>query len=124
MQRALVFLVISCPVCFGHQCTLRILRRHWRCEPTRHTFKGSNSLDAVTKLDMAVFDKTGTLTTGVFRVEKTIGLSEEDLSLVAAVEAVSSHPIARAIVSSLQHQPLETIDKLAIENVPGYGMEV
>ena len=72
---------------------------------------------------MAVFDKTGTLTTGVFRVEKTIGLSEGDLSLVAAVEAVSSHPIARAIVSSLQPQPLETIDKLAIENVPGYGMK-
>lgn len=123
MQRALVFLVISCPCALVISVPLGYFAGIGAASRQGILFKGSNSLDAVTKLDMAVFDKTGTLTTGVFRVEKTIGLSEEDLSLVAAVEAVSSHPIARAIVSSLQHQPLETIDKLAIENVPGYGMK-
>ena len=86
-------------------------------------FKGSNSLDAVTKLDTAVFDKTGTLTTGTFQVEKTVGLSEEDMALVAAVEAVNSHPIAQAIVKSMQGKELIDVDKNQIENVPGYGMK-
>ena len=120
---ALVFLIISCPCALVISVPLGYFAGIGAASRKGILFKGSNYLDAVTKLDMAVFDKTGTLTTGVFRVEKTIGLSKEDLSLVAAVEAVSSHPIARAIVSSLQHQPLETIDKLAIENVPGYGMK-
>ena len=68
-------------------------------------------------------DKTGTLTTGTFQVEKTVGLSEEDMALVAAVEAVNSHPIAQAIVKSMQGKELIDVDKNQIENVPGYGMK-
>ena len=63
--------------------------------------KGGKYLEALATAKNFVFDKTGTLTTGKLRVAKTVSLSDfsedEILSLAAAVEEYSSHPIARAI---------------------------
>ena len=123
LHLALVFLVISCPCALVISVPLSYFAGIGAASRRGILFKGSNSLDAVTKLDTAVFDKTGTLTTGTFQVEKTVGLSEEDLALVAAVEAVNSHPIAQAIVKSMQGKELIDVDKNQIENVPGYGMK-
>ena len=114
LQRALVFLVISVPL--GYFGGIGVASRKGIL------FKGSNGLDAVTMLDTVVFDKTGTLTTGAFRVEQIVGLSPEDLAFVAAVEAKSSHPIARAVVEFMQGKPLAVVDSAHIVNVPGYGM--
>lgn len=123
LHLALVFLVISCPCALVISVPLSYFAGIGAASRRGILFKGSNSLDAVTKLDTAVFDKTGTLTTGTFQVEKTVGLSEEDMALVAAVEAVNSHPIAQAIVKSMQGKELIDVDKNHIENVPGYGMK-
>ena len=123
LHLALVFLVISCPCALVISVPLSYFAGIGAASRRGILFKGSNSLDAVTKLDTAVFDKTGTLTTGTFQVEKTVGLSEEDMALVAAVEAVNSHPIAQAIVKSMQGKKLIDVDKNQIENVPGYGMK-
>ena len=123
LHLALVFLVISCPCALVISVPLSYFAGIGAASRRGILFKGSNSLDAVTKLDTAVFDKTGTLTTGTFQVEKTVGLSEEDMALVAAVEAVNSHPIAQAIVKSMQGKELIDVDKNQIENVPGYGMK-
>ena len=123
LHLALVFLVISCPCALVISVPLSYFAGIGAASRRGILFKGSNSLDAVTKLDTAVFDKTGTLTTGTFQVEKTVGLSEEDIALVAAVEAVNSHPIAQAIVKSMQGKELIDVDKNQIENVPGYGMK-
>ena len=123
LHLALVFLVISCPCALVISVPLSYFAGIGAASRRGILFKGSNSLDAVTKLDTAVFDKTGTLTTGTFQVEKTVGLSKEDMALVAAVEAVNSHPIAQAIVKSMQGKELIDVDKNQIENVPGYGMK-
>ena len=123
LHLALVFLVISCPCALVISVPLSYFAGIGAASRRGILFKGSNSLDAVTKLDTAVFDKTGTLTTGTFQVEKTVGLSEEDMALVAAVEAVNSHPIAQAIMKSMQGKELIDVDKNQIENVPGYGMK-
>lgn len=123
LHLALVFLVISCPCALVISVPLSYFAGIGAASRRGILFKGSNSLDAVTKLNTAVFDKTGTLTTGTFQVEKTVGLSEEDMALVAAVEAVNSHPIAQAIVKSMQGKELIDVDKNQIENVPGYGMK-
>ena len=123
LHLALVFLVISCPCALVISVPLSYFAGIGAASRRGILFKGSNSLDAVTKLDTAVFDKTGTLTTGTFQVEKTVGLSEEDMALVAAIEAVNSHPIAQAIVKSMQGKELIDVDKNQIENVPGYGMK-
>ena len=123
LHLALVFLVISCPCALVISVPLSYFAGIGAASRRGILFKGSNSLDAVTKLDTAVFDKTGTLTTGTFQMEKTVGLSEEDMALVAAIEAVNSHPIAQAIVKSMQGKELIDVDKNQIENVPGYGMK-
>lgn len=123
LHLALVFLVISCPCALVISVPLSYFAGIGAASRRGILFKGSNSLDAVTKLDTAVFDKTGTLTTGTFQVEKTVGLSEENMALVAAVEAVNSHPIAQAIMKSMQGKELIDVDKNQIENVPGYGMK-
>ena len=123
LHLALVFLVISCPCALVISVPLSYFAGIGAASRRGILFKGSNSLDAVTKLDTAVFDKTGTLTTGTFQVEKTVGFSKEDMALVAAVEAVNSHPIAQAIVKSMQGKELIDVDKNQIENVPGYGMK-
>ena len=122
LQRALVFLVISCPCALVISVPLGYFGGIGVASRKGILFKGSNGLDAVTMLDTVVFDKTGTLTTGAFRVEQTVGLSPEDLAFVAAVEAKSSHPIARAVVEFMQGKPLATVDSARIVNVPGYGM--
>ena len=122
LQRALVFLVISCPCALVISVPLGYFGGIGVASRKGILFKGSNGLDAVTRLDTVVFDKTGTLTTGAFRVEQTVGLSPEDLAFVAAVEAKSSHPIARAVVEFMQGKPLATVDSACIVNVPGYGM--
>ena len=122
LQRALVFLVISCPCALVISVPLGYFGGIGVASRKGILFKGSNGLDAVTMLDTVVFDKTGTLTTGAFRVEQTVGLSPEDLAFVAAVEAKSSHPIARAVVEFMQGKPLATVDSAHIVNVPGYGM--
>ena len=122
LQRALVFLVISCPCALVISVPLGYFGGIGVASRKGILFKGSNGLDAVTMLDTVVFDKTGTLTTGAFRVEQTVGLSPEDLAFVAAVEAKSSHPIARAVVEFMQGKSLATVDSARIVNVPGYGM--
>lgn len=62
--------------------------------------KGSNYLEALSKVETVVFDKTGTLTKGVFEVQKVnaIGISEQELLKIAAYgEYYSNHPISKSI---------------------------
>ena len=86
--------------------------------------KGSDALEQIAGLDTVVFDKTGTLTKGVFEVSgvhsKTIG-EKEILKLAAAVEAYSSHPIAKSIVSSCT-EPAELFAQ-DLKNIAGKGIE-
>lgn len=100
--RALVFLVISCPCALVVSIPLGYFGGIGAASRTGILFKGSNYLDAITKVNTVVFDKTGTLTRGVFevrRVESVLpGGEEELLSYVAAAEEKSNHPVARAIM--------------------------
>ena len=66
-----------------------------------------------------VFDKTGTLTTGTFAVSKVVGLSDEQVATVAAIEQDSPHPIARAITD---HRPAAQVQVMDLKNIAGYGL--
>lgn len=97
LHRALVFLVISCPCALVISVPLSYFAGIGAASRRGILFKGGNYLDAITELNAVVFDKTGTLTTGQFAVTEVVGLNEETLQYVAAIEATSSHPIAKAI---------------------------
>ena len=67
-------------------------------------------LEKLEKIDIVAFDKTGTLTEGNPKVTETVAFKpyqrEELLRLAAAVEALSEHPIGRAIVQAAGNQVL------------------
>lgn len=118
--RALIFLVISCPCALVVSIPLSYFGGIGAASTQGILFKGGNWLDAITKVDTVVFDKTGTLTRGVFSVVKTDGGDTDGmLNAVSAMEANSSHPIARAIVSFAGESGVKATD---VKDIAGYGM--
>ena len=120
-KRALVFLVISCPCALVISIPLGYFGGIGAASKRGILFKGSNYLDAIANLDAVVFDKTGTLTTGEFKVQQVVGISEDDMSVVAAVESFSSHPIASAITRYAGKDNM-SIDDSLLKNIPGAGV--
>ncbi|MDB5203290.1 MAG: metal transporter ATPase [Ferruginibacter sp.] len=99
--RALVFLVISCPCALVVSIPLGYFGGIGLASKNGILFKGSNFLDVITKVNVVVMDKTGTLTKGVFKVQDVVvaDFSKEELvAITAAIEANSTHPIAKAVV--------------------------
>ena len=101
IYNALVVLVASCPCAIVISVPLAYFSGIGAASRQGVLIKGGKYLEALATAKNFVFDKTGTLTTGKLRVAKTVSLSDfsedEILSLAAAVEEYSSHPIARAI---------------------------
>lgn len=125
LSRALVFLVISCPCALIVSIPLGYFGGIGAASKAGILFKGANYLDLMTKVNTVVMDKTGTLTKGVFKVQKVVSADEakqnEFLSIVAAMEKFSNHPIAKAIVeysdTTFNYTATDT------EEIPGYGLK-
>ncbi|MDR1104979.1 MAG: cadmium-translocating P-type ATPase [Treponema sp.] len=104
LHRALVFLVVSCPCALVISVPLSFFGGIGGASRQGILVKGGNYLEALTRADTVVFDKTGTLTRGVFTVSAVVpreGWKDEDLlSVAAAAESNSTHPIARSIVDA------------------------
>lgn len=125
INRALVFLVISCPCALVISIPLSFFGGIGAASKNGILIKGSNYLEALNHVDAVVFDKTGTLTKGVFKVVKVINLDESsDLDLLeyaAYSESHSSHPIAMSIQRAYGRE----IDNKEISDyyeIPGYGI--
>lgn len=101
LYRALIFLVISCPCALVISIPLGYFGGLGAASKNGILFKGASFLDGITKINTVVMDKTGTLTKGVFKIKdiKTFGIDEtEMMAYLQAMEAQSTHPIARAIL--------------------------
>ena len=126
LYRGLVFLVISCPCALVISIPLGYFGGIGAASRTGILFKGSNYLDAITRINAVVFDKTGTLTTGSFRVtsiQATDIPEDELLSLVASVEKKSTHPVAQAIVHYASGRGVEPAVVTSLNELAGYGLE-
>lgn len=124
LYRALTFLVISCPCALVISVPLTFFGGIGGASRKGILVKGSNYLEALAKMDIAVFDKTGTLTKGVFSVSMVHPSDFDEnelLHLAAHVERHSTHPIA---VSLKQAYPNECDDcKIEEEEeIAGHGM--
>ena len=100
IQRACIFLVISCPCALVISVPLSFFGGIGAASRIGVLVKGSNYLETVSELDTVVFDKTGTLTKGEFKVTELYpaGISEDELlELAAYAENYSTHPIAESI---------------------------
>ena len=100
IERACIFLVISCPCALVISVPLGFFGGIGAASRIGVLVKGSNYLEAVSEMTTIVMDKTGTLTRGEFKVTKMCptDCSEERLLEVAALgEGYSNHPIAISI---------------------------
>lgn len=100
LQRACVFLVISCPCALVISVPLGFFGGIGASSKAGILVKGGNYIEALSELTTMVFDKTGTLTKGEFVVSeiRPVEISEEKLLETAALaERYSNHPIAVSI---------------------------
>jgi len=101
INRALIFLVISCPCALVLSIPMSFFSGIGKAAKNGILVKGGNYLEAFNNVEIVVFDKTGTLTKGVFKVTEihtAPGFSRDTLlELAACAEAFSNHPIAVSI---------------------------
>jgi Cd2+/Zn2+-exporting ATPase len=126
-SRALVFLVVSCPCALVISIPLSFFGGIGGASRNGILIKGSNYLEALTKVDTVIFDKTGTLTRGVFGVTKILpadNFAEEKLLYYAAhAESNSNHPIALSIIKAYGKK-LEPDAIGGYEEIAGQGVSV
>ena len=123
LRRSLTFLVISCPCALVISVPLSYFNGIGRASKRGILIKGSNILEALSRVSMAALDKTGTVTKGVFEVvaihpEEMSG--EELIRQAAAAEKYSTHPIGEAIRSS--GGTWETMSVKDAQEVAGQGV--
>lgn len=107
LNRALTFLVISCPCALVISVPLTFFGGIGGASKNGILIKGSNYMDVLSKTDIVVFDKTGTLTKGVFAVTAVHpDHCDKDrlLHLAAHVERYSNHPIALSLRQAYPHE--------------------
>ena len=126
LQRALTFLVISCPCALVISVPLSFFAGIGGASRNGILIKGSSYLEALSKPYAVVFDKTGTLTKGTFNVTNIVpkeGISKEQLLEYAAyAENYSNHPIALSLKSAYgQHIDSNTITE--VEEIAGNGIK-
>ena len=124
IQRACIFLVISCPCALVISVPLGFFGGIGAASKIGILVKGSNYLEAVSKMTTIVFDKTGTLTKGEFKVSKVIpqGMKEEELLELAALgESYSNHPIAISIKEAYM-KDLDLNRVKETQEIAGYGI--
>lgn len=120
IERALTFLVISCPCALVISIPLSFFAGIGSASKNGILIKGSNYLELLAKPDTVVFDKTGTLTKGVFKVREIYSDEPDFLKYAAYAESASSHPIAAAIREAYGQ---EIPEQNNIEEIAGLGIK-
>ena len=125
IQRACIFLVISCPCALVISVPLGFFGGIGAASKIGVLVKGSNYLEAVAEMTTIVFDKTGTLTKGEFKVTDVItenGSKEELIELATLGEGYSNHPIANSIREAYGKE-LDLNRVTNTEEIAGHGIK-
>ncbi len=123
LARGISVLVISCPCALGLATPVAIMVGSGLGAKNGILFKTAVSLEETGRVDLVVLDKTGTITAGEPKVTDIlpVGCTEEELlSLAAALEAKSEHPLAKAVLARWEKIPAEVTD---FRILPGNGLE-
>ena len=124
IQRACIFLVISCPCALVISVPLGFFGGIGAASRIGVLVKGSNYLEALSEMTTIVFDKTGTLTKGEFAVREILpnGCTKEELLELAALgESYSNHPIGGSIKEAYgKDLDIKRVGKA--EEIAGYGI--
>ena len=125
VYRALTLLVIACPCALVISTPVSIVSALGRAAGLGVLVKGGRYLEAAGGLRAMAFDKTRTLTVGWPAVTDVIPLGEQDadqvLTIAAAVERNSEHPLAQAVVREAERRGLVVTPAAGFQALPGRG---
>lgn len=124
IARGISVLVISCPCALGLATPVAIMVGSGMGAKNGILYKTAASLEGAGRTQIAALDKTGTITEGQPKVTDLLPLdrSEEDLlSLAAALEQKSEHPLAKAVAVRAAGMPLDEVKDF--EALPGNGLQ-
>lgn len=125
IQRACIFLVISCPCALVISVPLGFFGGIGAASRQGVLVKGSNYLEIMSEMKTIVFDKTGTLTRGEFVVSGIVpgeGTEEELLELAALAEGYSDHPISGVLKAACKKE-LSMERVTGTEEIAGHGIK-
>lgn len=128
LERMVTVLIIACPHALGLAIPLVTARSTSLGAQNGLLVKERQALEVAKKVDIIMMDKTGTLTEGNFAVNEFESFSqdytkEEVLSLMAALEQTSSHPLAVGVLNKMEELGLSIPKASNVTNLPGIGME-
>lgn len=122
LERIVTVLVIACPHALGLAIPLVTAISTTLAAKNGLLIRQRPALEAARNIDVILFDKTGTLTKGEQGVVDIVADNKQELlTLAAAVEAESEHPIARAIVNSATEQRLHVPQAANFASLAGRG---
>jgi len=125
IYRALTLLVIACPCALVISTPVTVVSALTNAARNGVLIKGGIYIENLHKIESAAFDKTGTITSGVLSIEKIVDLAgigdDEILRLAAAIEKMSQHPIANAIVRAAENRLLSINPAEDFNSIPGKG---
>ncbi|MCX7587262.1 heavy metal translocating P-type ATPase [Phenylobacterium sp. 58.2.17] len=126
LVNAVAVLIIACPCAMGLATPTSIMVGTGRAAELGVLFRNGEALQSLKSTQVVALDKTGTLTAGkpvMTDLEVAEGFERDKvLSLVAAVEAQSEHPVADAIVTAAKAEGLTFGAVEAFEAIPGFGV--
>lgn len=123
---AIAVLVIACPCALGLATPTAIMVGTGLGAERGILIKNGESFERAKRIDAVLFDKTGTLTEGKPRVTDVVPIggtsNDEVLALAAAVEQLSEHPLARAVVEAAKDKKLRIEEAHDFRSVTGKGV--
>lgn len=135
LNRALVFLVVSCPCALVISVPLTFFAGIGGASRKGILIKGSNYMDVLSKVDTMVFDKTGTLTHGEFAVDavhcgdscdnhlgERTDMEKILLHLAAHAEHFTTHPIGAALRAAFPDEDSDGCEVCDVEEIAGHGI--
>jgi len=123
--KALVLLVVSCPCALAISTPVAMVSAITSAARNGVLIKGSNYVEEVSKIKIFAFDKTGTLTEGKLEVTDIISFGESTesvLEVAASLEALSEHPIAKAIVEKAKNEKVRLRSVHNFKAIAGKGV--
>ncbi len=126
VTRAVTVLVIACPHALGLAIPLVIVIATSLSARNGILVRNREAFERAKDLRIVAFDKTGTLTEGHFKVQGTQADGASDavaLGVAASLEAMSEHPLGRAIVEQAQRRQISLMPVTDFRAVPGKGVQ-
>ncbi|HVR43493.1 MAG TPA: heavy metal translocating P-type ATPase [Thermoanaerobaculia bacterium] len=124
---AVAVLIIACPCALGLATPMSIMVASGKGASAGVLFRNAEAIEILREVGTLVVDKTGTLTEGKPKLAAVVavgGVAEDELlSLAAAIELASEHPLAAAILAGAEERKVAVPRAERFDSIPGKGVE-